>query len=124
MSEIQVEQLDLGGLIAILEAVLAETGDRILPVGFNNPHSYRGDYTDLAFEPTCNERLVEMVAAARRALGATFQGWKGGDYTMTKTTLCWLANQGSGVGETLGALLLSLMLGEPMPATGTKGQPE
>lgn len=109
MSEIKVEQLDLGELIAVLETALAE-GDRVLSVGFTNPHSYRGDYSDLAFEPCRDIALSDMLQAARDALGATFQGWKGGDYTMSKHTYCWLAFRGSGAGETIGALGLKLML--------------
>ena len=109
MNDIKVEQLDLGELIAALDAALTEGGDRVLPVGFHNPHSYRGDYSDLAFEPCRDIALSDMLQAARDALGATFTGWKGGDYTMSKHTLCWIAYRGSGEGETIGALSLTLM---------------
>lgn len=77
--------------------------------GFDSPHSYRGYYHDLAFEPAFNIRVGDMLAAARGALGDTFKGYKGGDYTMHGYTDCWLANYGE-CGETIGALLLSYML--------------
>jgi hypothetical protein len=93
-------------LIAALEAADPDT---VLPLGFSNPHSYRGYYTDLAFEPTANVTVGQMLANARTALGATYQGYKGGDYTMDQWTECWLAEHGH-EGESLGPILLTLML--------------
>lgn len=109
ISEVNVEQLNLGELITALDAELAK-GDRVLPIGFSNPHSYRGDYIELAFEPVRDIALSEVLLAARGALGATFQGWKGGDFTMSEHTLCWIAHRGCGAGETIGALGLELLL--------------
>jgi hypothetical protein len=107
---VHVEHFDLGDLIAALEAALAETGDRILPIGFGNPHSWRGDYSELAFEPMRDVKLSEMVESAKSALGATYDGWKGGSYTMTKYTSCRLDYEGRSGGETIGALMLALLL--------------
>jgi hypothetical protein len=100
--------MTLSELIAALEA--ADPALKV-PLGFSNPHSYRGDYMDLAFEPTANVTVGEMLADARSALGSTYQGWKGGDYTMGKYTDCWLATEGSSEdSETIGPVLLTLML--------------
>jgi hypothetical protein len=100
--------MTLGELIAVLET--AEP-DLVLPLGFSNPHSYRGDYMDLAFEPTVNVTVGAMLADARTALGNTYQGWKGGDYTMDAYTECWLAEEGSSAdSETVGPILLTLLL--------------
>jgi len=52
-----------------------------------------------------------MLKAARLALGATFKGYKGGEYTMFEWTHCWLAQYGCS-GETIGPILLGFMLGE------------
>jgi hypothetical protein len=52
-----------------------------------------------------------MLADARSALGATFHGWKGGEYTMAEYTDCWLAVAGC-TGEGIGPVLLRYMLGE------------
>ncbi|MFB7592381.1 hypothetical protein [Streptomyces sp. NPDC056169] len=82
----------------------------VLPHGFTNPHSYRGYYDELAFEPATDVPVADMLADARSALGATYTGWKGGDFVMRGYTDCWLAEEGSAGGETLGPLLLQFML--------------
>lgn len=108
--------MTLGELISALEAADPAAA---LPLGFSSPHSYRGDYMDLAFEPTANVTVGAMLADARAALGNTYQGHKGGDYTMGAYTACWLAENGSGDGETIGPILLTLLLaaGQLDPAT-------
>lgn len=50
--------------------------------GFRNPHSYRGYYERLAFEPASNVQVHEMLYLAEDALGDTFSGYKGGEYFM------------------------------------------
>jgi hypothetical protein len=105
------DHLGLGELIARLAAEPDQ--DRRVPVGFHEPHSYRGDYWDLAFEVAHDVTVGEMLAAARSALGATFQGWKGGDFTMGKHTSVWLVTEAGDCGESLGAVLLSLLLTPP-----------
>lgn len=100
--------LSLGELIGRLEAAHPA---RLIPLGFRKPHSYRGYYHDLAFEVARDITVAEMLTAARSALGATFQGWKGGDYTMGDYTSCWLVTERGDCGETLGAVLLDLLLG-------------
>lgn len=107
-------QLELGELIAALEQADQEA---IVPVGFTNPHSYRGYYNELAFEPAANVRVADMLAAAREALGSTYSGYKGGDYTMDQYSPTWLSHIGEGHAETIGVVLLSYMLGKPdMPS--------
>lgn len=98
--------MTLAELIAALEA---ENPAKVLPHGFTRPHSYRGDYMDLSFEPASNITVAAMLADARSALGATFHGYKGGEYEMREYTDCWLAEYGR-CGETIGPLLLKLML--------------
>jgi hypothetical protein len=99
--------MTLNELIAALEAA---DSDLLLPLGFSHPHSYRGDYMDLAFEPAADVTVGAMLADARGALGATFQGWKGGDYSMDAWTECWLDEEGRGDGEAIGPILLTLLL--------------
>lgn len=103
-------QLGLGDLIA---ALAAEDPNRVLPVGFHEPHSYRGYCADLAFEPAFNISIGDMLAAARSALGSTFQGWKGGDFTMSEHTDCWIATRGDCSDDQIGPLLLSALLAQP-----------
>lgn len=95
----------------LITALESHDQAKVVPHGFANPHSYRGDYCDLAFEPAANVTVGSMLNAARSALGETFQGYKGGDYTMADYTDCWLAEWGC-CGETIGPLLLKLMLAE------------
>jgi len=99
--------MTLEELIAALEAA---DPNLCLPLGFSHPHSYRGDYMDLAFEPTANVTVGEMLADARSALGATYQGWKGGDFEMRGWTTCWLAEEGTGSGESVGPILITMPL--------------
>ncbi len=100
--------LTLGQVITELET---HHPAKAVPLGFDSPHSYRGYYDQLAFELARDITVGQMLAAAKFALGTTFQGWKGGDYTMSEHTPCWLAIEGN-TGESLGGLLLRYMLGE------------
>jgi len=93
-------------LIARLEDAYPE---HIVRVGFNNPHSYRGYYEDLAFKPVENITVREMLEAAKSALGCTFEGYKGGKFKMSEFSECWLAHWGER-GEVIGNVLLDYML--------------
>lgn len=72
--------------------------DIVFPLGFCNPHSYRGFYDQLAFEPTKNVTVAEMLKDALSALGTTYEGYKGGEYRMGGSTIVWLAEYGSSCG--------------------------
>lgn len=97
----------LGQLIKRLE----KEHDHNVPHGFSNPHSYRGYYEELAFEPKENTTVGAMLAAAREALGNTYTGWKGGEFKMHEYTPVHLAEIGS-CGEELGSRLLEYILAE------------
>lgn len=89
--------LTLGKAIEQLET-LAPTTPVVFagePYGPGNPHSYRGYYSDLAFESVSDVTAASFLADCRDALGATFQGYKGGDFVMSKDTPLWHANEGS-----------------------------
>jgi hypothetical protein len=98
----------LGELIAFLEA---RDPAIVVPMGFHEPHSYRGDYFCLAFEPLPNTTVGAMLACAREALGKTYQGYKGGDYVMKEYTNVYLSEYGT-TGEEIGPILLQYMVGE------------
>jgi hypothetical protein len=93
----------------LILSLRAQPADKRLKLGFANPHSYRGYYNELAFEPKKDVTVGEMLAAATSALGATYGGYKGGQYTMNECTDCWLAEYGD-CGEALGLILLGYML--------------
>ena len=84
---------------------------KIVPMGFHNPHSYRGYYDELAFEPAEYISVGDMLENAESAVGKTLEGWKGGDFKMTNDTHIWLAEEGT-TGESIGPVLLAYMLGE------------
>src|SRR5690242_3575186 len=88
--------MNLGDLIKRLEL---EDSARVLPLGFHNPHSYRGYYDQLAFEPASNVSVASLLAAARSALGKTFTGYKGGEYLMGSETPCWIAKYGESTND-------------------------
>ncbi len=50
--------------------------------GFGAPHSDRGHYSDLAFDPVDETTFGKMLSYARSAVGETFHGYKGGEYVM------------------------------------------
>lgn len=93
-------QLSLGQLIAGLR----EAGPPHAPVRYDDGSfpttvaSYRGSYDELALgfrwtgEP---RRLAEVLAECERAVGETFEGYKGGDYRMGTDTPVWVANWGT-----------------------------
>lgn len=65
-------------------------------VGVSNPHSYRGYYSDLALEPSPPQNTVgEFWSMLSEANGATFEGYKGGDFTMDENTPLWLSPYGT-----------------------------
>lgn len=116
------QYLSLGQLIERLER---EDPARVLPLGFANPHSWRGDYYELAFEPVANISIGDVLAAARSALGATFEGWKGGSYTMGGHSDCWIAYHGESGDNKIGPLLLELLLtGVALPSVSTEDRPD
>lgn len=97
-------QMTLGGLIKALESVDPER--KI--VGLGRPMSYRGYYSDLAFEPSQEPRAVrEVLETAKGCMGKVFEGYKGGDYEMGETTPLWSAEYGCGYSPRIMGLNLS-----------------
>jgi hypothetical protein len=85
----------LGELIDTLDPMPAD-----LPVRFDfgaAPEqfvSWRGHYRELSLTAGIGSRhggptAATLLAAARRADGGTFEGYKGGDYLMERTTPVW-----------------------------------
>ncbi|KKM14093.1 hypothetical protein LCGC14_1709530, partial [marine sediment metagenome] len=74
-------------------------------------HSYRGYYEDLSLGCSPNARPMTVERLLKRfkdAKGQTFEGYKGGDFTMGEYTEVWLSEYGT-CGEGLGPILLSYM---------------
>lgn len=113
------DQLTLGELILKLEAVLQHRQmlegyepdkhcnvvfdfEYLFPTGFD---SWRGIYRELALNFYSNPRnaekrvdpfkLSEFLKLCRETVGKTFEGYKGGEYTMSRQTPIWVANYGN-----------------------------
>jgi hypothetical protein len=84
-------QVTLGKLIDILVQM---EPDSVVP-NLINPHSYRGYYSDLAFEQHSGTRTAqELLADCRASMGEVFYGWKGGEFVMGRNTPIWVAERG------------------------------
>ena len=90
------EQLTLGQLIDELKRADPE---QVCAEGFDRAHSYRGDYSLLAFRPANNVTVGTMLAVAEGALTKTFCGWKGGEYRMDRETAVHLVDNGDYTGH-------------------------
>lgn len=102
---------DVDRLGKVIETLKSLPPDLVLPVGLSNPHSYRGYYEQLAFEPKENVSVEECLKVAKSCVDKTFTGYKGGDYMMTEDTSCWLCTYGSSGGVQLSAFLIRLLAG-------------
>jgi len=84
--------------------------EKKVPIGLGGPHSWRGRYDELAFEPVKDTTVKEMLEAAESALNSYQHGWKGGDYFMTEETPIHVEYEGAWSDDkTLFNLLLDLM---------------
>lgn len=100
--------MTLGELISFLEQ---RNPELVVRLGFDSAHSYRGYYEQLAFTPARDVTVGTMLASARNALGETFTGYKGGEFTMHEYTRVWVSERGC-TGESIGPALLAYMVGE------------
>ncbi len=107
----------------LIEFLESKDPSIVVPIGFANPHSYRGYYEQLAFEPVPNVRVSEMLSSAKEALGSSYSGRKGGEYLMDEYTDVNLAFRGE-TGETIGHTLLGYMVGETTLSNVTKTCPQ
>jgi len=83
--------ITLGDLIEWLEK---QDQTLVVKDGFGSPHSDRGDYYDLAFDPLPEAKISEMLKHARNADGEIFQGYKGGDFKMDRDTRVHIGEYG------------------------------
>lgn len=98
----------LGELAARLRTI---DPDQRLATGFEGPMCYRGYYDNVAFSPRNDVTVGYVLSEVDSAVGATFEGYKGGLYTMTVDTLCWIAtDEADADGEPIGHTLLTALL--------------
>lgn len=92
--------VNLGDLIDWLEK---QNPDLVVKDGFGEPHCDRGSYEELAFSPVEETTFGEMLTHARSADGSTYEGWKGGDFTMSRHTPVLIGNHGE-CGDEIGEI--------------------
>jgi hypothetical protein len=65
--------------------------------------SYRGYYYHLAlgYKENATVRVADLLKELRAAVGQTFEGYKGGDFTMSRDTPIWVANYSECPGTTI-----------------------
>lgn len=103
--ENRMKHIHLQTLIEELEKL---PQDGIVPFGFGAPDSYRGYYSELAFVPMECSIISEMLDHAKSALGKTFTGYKGGEYTMGEYAECYIAEYGCSAGDKIGMTLIKM----------------
>jgi hypothetical protein len=82
-----------------------------------DPHSWRGDYSQLEFDYKLKPSTVkEMLKVLRSPIGEYYWGWKGGDYRMDSNCDVHIGTYGNG-GEPLTKLLLQHIIGYVYPQT-------
>ena len=63
--------------------------------GIGEVDSYRGYYKDLAIEPGPVTSLVEVgLGVLRQAVGSTVEGYKGGEFLITRESRVWVSTCG------------------------------
>ena len=85
-------QFSLNDLINRLEELPQD-----MPILLGDADSYRGYYSDLAFAPlydTEPRTVKEILKEALLAHGKTFEGYKGGEFTMEGDTPVWYSHYG------------------------------
>ena len=84
-------QMTLGKLIKRLSDMPAS----VMVDGIGRPHSYRGYYQDLAFQPLpVQVTAAELLNTCRDCMGKVFEGYKGGEFQMGELTPVWIAHYG------------------------------
>ena len=94
-------QITLGELVLKLESIKEKTKNVSLDFGDFYPtdfDSWRGSYCEIALNyddgwPREEEVTVDtLLKKAKESIGQTFEGYKGGQFTMNKDTPVWVAN--------------------------------
>lgn len=93
------EQMTLGEIADALKAASHDLSVRFDFCGLKptDLDSWRGDYSMIAFGWTKEgefPKAGELAKKCSAAIGQTFQGYKGGDFTMSSDTPVWVSNYG------------------------------
>ncbi len=103
----ECQRLNLGELIDLLSC---EDQSNSLSFDFGGTvptvvSSYRGYYRDLAIcfsdWPAEWPTVGSFLEVLKKAVGQTFHGYKGGDFTMGRSSRVWIANYGNTSGTVI-----------------------
>ena len=78
----------------LIDWLAQQDQELIVKDGFGAPHSDRGSYAELAFAPREEAHIGDMLNYALSAVGGTFIGWKGGEFTMDRSTPVYIGEYG------------------------------
>lgn len=82
----------------------------VFPVGFANPHSWRGSYDEPSVEPAHDVSVKSMLNCLDELVTEEFYGYKGGEYRFSKWQNLHLDAYGEYSGEVIGPVLFGMML--------------
>lgn len=91
LRDAMMQPMTLGAVITYMSNLDPEF---IVGEGLKYPCSYRGNYSCLAFEQAGSMRVADVLAVLQSAVGSTYPGWKGGEFTMTLDTPVFVAERG------------------------------
>jgi len=93
-----MELITLGELISKLSECKEDTEVQF-DFGYFTPNSFgswRGSYDQLALSYCDFSITVEqLLQKAEKAVGATYTGWKGGDFHMNASNIIWVSQDGN-----------------------------
>lgn len=104
------DQLTVGEILLKLEPIIEKQKHReeeagvYFDFGYMRPtdiDSWRGIYAELALNYTEDQeamKVSEFYEMIKGCIGKTFEGYKGGEFTMSKHTPVWVANYGNSGG--------------------------
>lgn len=95
--------MTLGKLIEIIRPLHVDLPYKLDRGGsFTEGHSYRGYYSDLAFEPTDEQHTIGQLWDDIQSFhNKTLEGYKGGDFVMHDNVPIWISNYGTNSGIAL-----------------------
>ena len=83
-------------LIELIDTLKLLPSDLNMKRPYGSPHSYRGYYQELALEPSEGCQTVgDLIDLLIGCLGKTYEGYKGGDFSMNDYSDVYIAYYGS-----------------------------
>jgi len=105
--------MDISEVVDWLEDYQQKHPDATTKFGWTEGGSYRGYYDEFSVEPSDSEVDIEtMIGVLCDAIGQTFYGYKGGEYTMNESSEVYYAPYGN-TGPIVSKALLRAIFEDP-----------